>query len=552
MYFSLNYRKKKSEYKPNDELIILIRYYHKMDGEKNGKVLNHSTGIKVKLKDWDENWDKSKKREPIKKTDKDYKRKNLLLKQKERELQQIIGNLKVKEDIEPLPKIVKSVLKKKRVERRKRTYSEVNFLYMFQLFETYVKENYKPSYKTTILTQIKYIREFCENYELKENISLLVEDINEEFIKSFVIWCYQNQNLQPSVLKKRLRGFTNFRQWMLRVQKQNISLTLPTNVITEGKNDIIYLTRDEIKKIFDFKDFDYANDNYHQYLKKEELQFGFETDERTKIKSEELKKRTYTNYEIVKDMLLFLCSVGCRYGDMLNMKLDNFRFFKDETGKEDRTKGTWEFRMEKVPRRGKVVVPSNRISFHIWCKYSSGKVRGDYLFPRTKFGNPISNQKFNKHIKEVCRIIGIEDLVDKPRFDIDGKPIKGTDVRVPKWNVVSSHIGRRSFIREQIELGKHQREIMLMTGHTSLKVFYGYYDIKPSDLWKNNNEMYFGFNLSDEVSKKKSYPTVKKEVSSNDGKSLEEKLKELKSYYEKGLLPELAYNDKVKELMETL
>ena len=50
MYFSLNYRKKKKDYKPNDELIINIRYYYKVKGEKKGKVYNHSTGIKVKLK----------------------------------------------------------------------------------------------------------------------------------------------------------------------------------------------------------------------------------------------------------------------------------------------------------------------------------------------------------------------------------------------------------------------------------------------------------------------------------------------------------------------
>ena len=47
MYFSLNYRKRKSEYKPTDEVTILIRYYHKVNGEEKGKVLNHSSGIKV-------------------------------------------------------------------------------------------------------------------------------------------------------------------------------------------------------------------------------------------------------------------------------------------------------------------------------------------------------------------------------------------------------------------------------------------------------------------------------------------------------------------------
>lgn len=202
MYFYLNFRKKKSEYKPSDELVIVIRYYYKVNGDKNGKQLNVSTGVKVKLKDWDEDWDKSKKREPIKRTDKDYKKKNQILKLKERELTSIVDKLQRRDELEPLPTLVKSVLRKKKIEKRRKTYSEVNFLFMFDKFENYVTDNYKPSYKRTILTQIKHIKEFSEEFEMKENISLLVDDITEEFIKKFVYWCYDKQNLQPSVLKK--------------------------------------------------------------------------------------------------------------------------------------------------------------------------------------------------------------------------------------------------------------------------------------------------------------------------------------------------------------
>ena len=545
MYFYLNFRKKKSEYNPSDELVIVIRYYYKVDGEKKGKQLNVSTGVRVKLKDWDEDWDKSKKREPIKRTDKVYREKNRILKQKERELKSIVDKLQSREEVEPLPALVKGVLRNKKIERRRKTYSEVNFLYMFQQFEEYVIENYKPSYKRTILTQIKHIKEFSEDYEMKENISLLIDDIDEQFIRKFTYWCYENQNLQPSVLKKRLRGFTNFREWMLRVQKQNISLTIPKNIIREGKHDVIYLTRDEIKKIYDFNEFDYGNDKYHKYLKKEELQVEEIEDIRSNIKSDELRFRKYTNYEVIKDMLLFVCSVGCRYGDMLNMKLDNFRFYKDENGVEDRTRGSWEFRMEKVPGRGLVVVPSNRISFDIWRKYGSGKKREDFLFPQTKYGNPISNQKFNKHIKEICKIIGVDELVSKPKYTIDGQPVKGTDIRVPKHEVISSHIGRRSFIREQIEMGRNQREIMLMSGHTSTKVFNSYYDIKPSDLFKNNNEMYFGFDLSENPSKNK-----KNQVEVNSSSYEEEELNKALNWFTKGLITEEEYQLKKKQILK--
>jgi hypothetical protein len=77
--FSLNYRKPKSEYKNSDELMICIRYYHKESDNCEAKIIKKSTGIKCKLKDWDEDWHKNGKRLPIKATDPNHKTKNQLL-----------------------------------------------------------------------------------------------------------------------------------------------------------------------------------------------------------------------------------------------------------------------------------------------------------------------------------------------------------------------------------------------------------------------------------------------------------------------------------------
>ena len=72
----------------------------------------------------------------------------------------------------------------------------------------------------------------------------------------------------------------------------------------------------------------------------------FITDERVGIKMR-LRGLKNTPTEVMKDMLVFLCSTGMRFGDMLNIRVDNFRYYKDDKGKEDRSKGMWEFRMEK-------------------------------------------------------------------------------------------------------------------------------------------------------------------------------------------------------------
>ena len=80
--YSLNYRKPKSDYKPSDELMICIRYYHKCKKTKTTKVIKKSTGVKCKLIDWNSDWHKSDKRSPVKETDPNYRMKNKALRQK--------------------------------------------------------------------------------------------------------------------------------------------------------------------------------------------------------------------------------------------------------------------------------------------------------------------------------------------------------------------------------------------------------------------------------------------------------------------------------------
>ena len=83
VYFNLFYRKKKSLYRKTDELSVQVYYYFKK------KKLNVTTGVYVKLKDWDENWNKKQSKNPVKKTDENHLHKNLIIKQKVKEVEDI-------------------------------------------------------------------------------------------------------------------------------------------------------------------------------------------------------------------------------------------------------------------------------------------------------------------------------------------------------------------------------------------------------------------------------------------------------------------------------
>ncbi len=80
--FSLNYRKPKAQYKDDEELIVCIRYYYKIENAERSKIKKISTGVKCRIMDWDKDWHKKLSRNPIKDTDPDHVKKNKLLKKK--------------------------------------------------------------------------------------------------------------------------------------------------------------------------------------------------------------------------------------------------------------------------------------------------------------------------------------------------------------------------------------------------------------------------------------------------------------------------------------
>lgn len=189
IHYSIQYKKPKSEYTKNDELLVCVRYYFK------GKKLNISTGIKCKLKDWNENWDKTVKREPILKSDTDWKHKNLKLKDKESEIRNIVLQIEKEGDI-PYVDIVKSYLRENKYKQIKRSLKKIHFFTLFELFEKWINSDEYPnrkSYVSTINTSIKEIKSYTQEYQVNNKVILLPQDIDEEWIWGLIKWSYKKE-----------------------------------------------------------------------------------------------------------------------------------------------------------------------------------------------------------------------------------------------------------------------------------------------------------------------------------------------------------------------
>ena len=520
-------RKNKEDYLGTDEVSILLRLFI------DKKRINISTGVKVQFQNWIDKWENTRKKNPIRDREPDSNSKNLILKSKIKEVNDIIFDIQTSGGI-VTPEQIKTRLRTQKIRKQKESFKEVSFDILLEKYRDWIcSEEYKTltqntdSYIRGVKSSIKDLMNWTDVFQKREGIVLTTDDIQNEYITGLIIYC-DKRGLLPSTIKKRVKVLVTFSKWVREELGINFFIKIPKKIFSVNEKNVICLTRDDIQKIVEFTGFEFSNEEHKELLPKGKLEY-------VKDYTPKLKKTEYrilTSYEVYKDMLLFLCGTGMRFGDMVDIKVDCKEF-----DKEDRNKGEVMYRSEKTKRITRV--PLNRLTNSIYNKYSSGKGREDHLFPRTKFGNPISNTKFNKHIKEVCEIIGLDRLVKDEKFNLDKTVVKGSDIGVPLYSVVKSHIGRKTFIMEQVERGTPTRVSMDMTGHKSQKVFDGYYSIIKGHRMKNNDKI-FSLQLNDDD---------KKEPKTGISFHQEEELKKYKSLFDSGLIPKDIYHDEVKRIL---
>jgi integrase len=101
----------------------------------------------------------------------------------------------------------------------------------------------------------------------------------------------------------------------------------------------------------------------------------------------------------------------------------------------------------------------------------SKKVREILAKRDGSFPRKISDQRYNEYIKEVCRLAGIKTKIKGSKiFKETMRKVSGL---FPKYELVTSHIGRRSFATNNY--GKIPTSLLInVTGHTTEAMFLEY------------------------------------------------------------------------------
>ena len=213
------------------------------------------------------------------------------------------------------------------------------------------------------------------------------------------------------------------------------------------------------KKIQTLKIF--LNSAYEQgvnpYTKYKSRNFKTLTEESENIYLNEDEIQKFYNFDFsgnerlekVRDLFIVACWTGFRFSDISQVTNENI---KDEI-----------ISIRQTKTKDKVSVPVHPIVKAILDKY-------DNELPK-----PISNQKFNNYLKEAAQLAGIDEIVKK---SISHKGMK-VEKSFHKFELISSHSGRRSFCTNAYKMGIPTLAIMSISGHKTEKAFLKY--IKADD-----------------------------------------------------------------------
>lgn len=151
----------------------------------------------------------------------------------------------------------------------------------------------------------------------------------------------------------------------------------------------------------------------------------------------------------VRDVFCFSCATGLRYSDLKQFRWEHIRH------------GVIKMTAAKTGQL--LTVPLNPISAGILAKYKGA----------AKPLPVISNDKTNVYLKELAKLVGIDEPVNRVRRY--GKEIKKTFT--PKHELVSIHMGRRTFVTLSLEKGMQAHEVMAITRHVSYASFKRYVNV---------------------------------------------------------------------------
>lgn len=255
---------------------------------------------------------------------------------------------------------------------------------------------------------------FAKQRGIKNNLkafddNLSVDKINTGTLSKYHDYLVNERGMQNTSIKRHLSFLNSFFKWCNEkdyLMSEEWKKFKP-EIKTVKKNHVVFLTWDELIRL------------YH-------LEFP--------------ENKKYL--ERVRDVFCFQCFTSLRFSDVSQLKRtdvfqDHIRVVTEKTDHE-------------------LIIDLNERAKAILLKYKDEEYPNNLALP------VISNQKSNKWIKECCFLAKI----DTPMTSTYYKGNERIDETKPKYELMGTHSGRRTFICNALILGIQPEIVMKWTGHS--------------------------------------------------------------------------------------
>ena len=266
----------------------------------------------------------------------------------------------------------------------------------------------------------------------------LLSDFDENGIARYLAMLRNKENLGEASVYKERKHLSWFLRWCLQrhyTDEDAIkNYRMPKR--KDGEKPVIYLERDELLAVYRFsippagtvvKLRDYEG---NEYEKKIEHPDGLDK---------------------ARDIFCFCALTSLRYSDAAALRKSDIIDDCIKIVTKKTTDG--------------ITIELNNLAKEILAKYKD--MVGIKALPA------LSNQKMNKYLKDICEFCGINTPITRVYFR-EGRRV---EVTRPKYELVGTHAGRRTFICYAISIGIPPLTIMKWTGHKDYKDMQPYIDV---------------------------------------------------------------------------
>lgn len=333
------------------------------------------------------------------------------------EIQSIFKRFEV-EDVMPTPEQIKEAFNAlhKPVSEEPKPKKEALPCDFFQVFDDFVEDcGRQNNWTDSTFEKFAAVKNHLTNF--REGLTF--EFFDERGLNDYVGYLRDVKEMRNSTIGKQLSFLKWFLRWAYKKGvHQNNAYDSYKPKLKSTQKKIIFLTWNELNRFREFK-----------------------------IPSNKQA------LERVRDVFLFQCFTGLRYSDVFNLRRSDI--------KGDHIEVT------TVKTSDSLIIELNNHSKAILDKYKDVAFEDDKVLP------VITNQKMNDYLKELAEMAGIDEPVRQTYY----KGNERIDDVTPKYALLGTHAGRRTFICNALALGIPPQVVMKWTGHSDYKAMKPYIDI---------------------------------------------------------------------------